>query len=485
MPHKNYLSLLVCLFLLFCGMSYADVIYISRDNLSVNSLTLNASGDIHVTDNILPRLSADSSNILVRTGYDGVFAFTASDKKRLLVSEYLQGKLNISIYDPEDLSVPLASKELSSADISRIDSYATDENHVLIAGIKPIQRSLILPQANEAVIITIDPETCSIIGEPYRHSSTRGSVVSVYIAAHEGSVYALYNLYDGTVGGSPLYEASVRNGSNIKTFSSPVHLDPFTSNEGSIYVSSNNPYDNYGSINPDLVTPSSHQGIYRLNHAQILSASSSDSSLPLMNYAEKVVDDITDTICPDGHGGLYYLVYDYGSRTDGYYGYRRYIGHWDGSMAKRIYDAKSRTESGTVSMNSLYYDVNSRTLFVSLNSVLAAMREDENGQFTEIGQLSGISSANNAITIIGEPPAVSTDVVHEPESRDITTDSNDIDGMESDDNKGEVFGDIPTESGDNRASEGSSDSGGSSGCNAYAGTLASVACMIFIFLKKK
>lgn len=489
---RKFSALILFSALLFCKASYGDVFYISSNKHSINRITSGLSE----VQNALPELEASK--------YENIFSFTHDGHNRLFITQRDEENFYAFIYDAENLSVPLVSKDLSLWGIAGIDTLSELDNNILLAGEKysapAAEGSNVI--VRDGFIAELNPETLELAGEIYTFFDAQkfGAIYSpesymnydidvwfmeVYAYAHKNIIYA--SREESTIletGAGSLFELSIMNKSGNITgkIHSPVHLNKFVSSGSSLYVSTKHPYYNVGTINPDIVNPQnfdffSDLGIYRIEHDRIQNELQTHSGdFELADYSEHVITDTTGSIYPDGEGGLFYTTWEYYTLSNDEVSYvltdsnERYIYHWDGSRSERVYDAGEAQN-----LSGLEYDTGLKVVFTSLNGNITAI--NQSGQSQVFGEAKDFAVVNMPSATDDENQ--SNDIKHTPndenKSDDVEPDSNDKN------NSNDIIPDTETQSEDIDPGNGGGSSSG--GCNSGFCIFAAIV-LLKLFIKR-
>ena len=363
-PPLRVVLLIFVLLFSFSAISSADVVYISvsDDRSTINYVEESASGDFQVTHNILPPMSEEQYS-----GYKGVLGFISNNQKRLLVVSSNESGLYAAVYDTEDFSHPLASREISSIGFDNVDSIVSFDNNILIGG--------------GANIVELNPDTLEVIGS-YIHNNGDASDWSE-LFVHNNAIY------NGITSSSAEILIMDKLGHIAGRVKDAAYFDGFfnymiASSGGELYLST------FRSEYPD-------KGIYRLEHNTIKNIEITSEEL-FQKYAVKVVSGEVSGICSDGNGGLYYcLNEDYGRIGDDYI-YNVYIEHWDGKETTRIFDVSdffSDTEGYFPHERvELKFDPFNKTLFVKVAYFgYIALKQDTSGQYNAVQKIEDVAGS--------------------------------------------------------------------------------------------
>ncbi|MBQ7154044.1 MAG: hypothetical protein IJR85_00600 [Synergistaceae bacterium] len=353
-----FLGVLIALEVLVCGTAFADLAFVSENGtLSI----VKASGTPQSTS-----ISAAD-----------IFPFTHNGNPRILVTS---SSGTISVYNPSDLTAPLASGTLSNA--SQVEFIAE------------LGSNIVLTFENGSQLVEIDPATCATV-----NTWSQSGCYPSYVYPYGGQVVVTFDLSTGTQGGYSDPESGTgyayAEGDVITTtMDSLGHITGQVDNIGAfgLEASGGELYFPLGG-GDDYEELSRLQGIYRVS-----------GMLGNMNTnnAVRVTTDNPNVLCRDGNGGLYYTVFDSG--------YPRFIRHWDGSNSSQVYDA------GSNAIDKMYYDISSKTLYAeiiegytsgSYNVNLSALVQDSNGQFSvarSFGNHSNFAVIGNSADSSGGTP---------------------------------------------------------------------------------
>ncbi|MBQ6738963.1 MAG: hypothetical protein IJP41_11005 [Synergistaceae bacterium] len=249
-----------------------------------------------------------------------VFSFMHKGKPRIIVGESqikysygtnkatgATGYHTISIYDPSNLTTPLASRDIFSTNLFYLYSVVPHEDNVLLAG-------QINPAKNTGSIIELNPETCEIVGNPYVITNTNKFFAQ--LTTHNGKIYAVLAGHDEAGESSEILEMAT-----FGTVSRTITTLPYTASQtllsinGSLWIANALAFSNKDA-----------GGLYKVTDD--------------FKY-EKIASEDVGNVCSDGSTGLYYGVYAQNSSN---IGVLRYIYHWNGTSSSKVFDVETVSE---------------------------------------------------------------------------------------------------------------------------------------------
>ena len=372
---------LVLSFVLLFGFSvaaFADLIYITGDGCSVNYLTQDSSGKFIESKDVLPKLSDQSEYPYYRE----IYSFKKNNLNRILVTRRdAHNDTQVMIYDPENFSSPLVSKNIS--DISAWHGHS--------GGLAEFGNSIIIGKGN--AIYEINPETCAFIGEPYLISDNSDDELDLIV--HEGLIF----VGEAIIRGNTFKFEIMDKLGNVTGSVSDFYPEDLISSGKNLYF-----YDNYEARS------NISSGVYSLDYNGIKNGTLTLNDF-LSSYAKKVVDGQVAGFCSDGEGGFYYVptdkvVADILGRYDAndYTGNR--VCHYDGTKSTEVY-SDSNSIFGNVG-----YDPASETLFLQSIHVVGEgrdadqyvdsvtftiLKKNSNGEFELVQTLENMDSDEMAL----------------------------------------------------------------------------------------
>lgn len=164
----SFFTALIFLSVFLCGASWADVVYIGDSYNTVNYICQDSSGNFHETRDILPSLASFDYSA---GSYGSVFSFTHNGRSKFLISknEPIEGaydsKCILTLYDAENLSAPLVSRDMSSYGMMYADGLAEYGSGLIMS----------YSSSSDCILAEINPDTLEIKGQPYKHwNESRG-----------------------------------------------------------------------------------------------------------------------------------------------------------------------------------------------------------------------------------------------------------------------------------------------------------------------
>ena len=293
------------------------------------------------------------------------------------------------IYNPENFSTPLASKEL-----------AITSGHW--GGLEAFGSNIIFAKSNN--IYKMNPTTGEII-DTYKYADNTGSEVDVLV--HDGSIFAGEAISDN---GGVSYKLEIMDELGNVT-GTVANFNPVMISSGSkLYF-----YDNFSSrshLDP---------GVFLMKHekAKNVNTDVTSESFNPDDYSTKVVESQVAGICPDGNGGFYYIPVDNPiTNNTGNYNANDYTGthvyHYDGTNATEVY-------ASTDMIGYVGYDPLSKTLFIGSlhvigddlhygdsepNISIVALRANSSGKFEAVTTFPNVGNIN--IALVSKTPSNST-----------------------------------------------------------------------------
>lgn len=280
-----------------CGTAFADFVYINYDG---NLTYVDAQGNSQETD-----IQAQK-----------VFAFNHKGSPRILITDRTETDI-ISVYDPSDLSAPLARADIYP------DSWTVFEPETLAE----FGSNIVL--SSSMGLIEINPETCGVVSSWVQDGYSANGVY-----AYKGQLVVRVLRRQGSSGGvsygNVIYMTMDRVGHITGTFDEVSVNGELETSGGELYFA----LGKSGYYVSDI--ESNYHGIYRVS-----------KMIGDMHYynAEILTTDYPCNMSRDGKGGLYYSVwYNIGSAYE-YDASVRYIYHWDGTRTSLVYDAGENGEA--------------------------------------------------------------------------------------------------------------------------------------------
>ena len=382
-----FFSLTLSLVFFISALASADVIYITSDDLSVNYITDNGAGTLTESKDVLPKISSQTDGYPY---YDEIESFKLNNQNRVFVLRRDSStSATVMIYDPDNLSAPLVSKNLAitSGHWGSLAEFGTN---------------IIFAKSNN--IYKMNPTTGEII-DTYKYADNTGSEVDVLV--HDGLIFAGEAI--GTNSGVSF---------KLEIMDELSHVTGRVANFNPVMISSGSKlyfYDNFSSrshLDP---------GVFLMKHEKAKNANTdvTAESFNPDDYATKVVESQVAGICPDGNGGFYYIPVDnpITNNTDNYNA-NDYTGthvyHYDGTTATEVY-------SSTETIGYVSYDPLSKTLFIGSLHVLgddlhygnsepdinlAALRANDSGKFEVVTTFPNMG--NITVALVSKTPSGST-----------------------------------------------------------------------------
>lgn len=281
----SFFTALIFLSVFLCGASWVDVAYITYPiDGSISYVTQDSSGDFHTASQVI---SVDGYTLTASHGAtdEAVFLFRHKWQKKLLtvMGKEISGtdsdskKHIIAVFDPADMSAPLASCDIwETGGLSEKGIYGFAEFG-----------SNILLQCHRYAVAEVNPETCAVVSSY--------DIPTYNLTVHKNMIYVTSSDYwGGDYFGNGTQHA-------LMVMDRLGHITGrVNSVAGRILSSGKNLYiDIHGTI---------YRIISDISRQDITSADFFSS------YAQKIIDTgwidaiRTDrTICPDDRGGLYYV----------------------------------------------------------------------------------------------------------------------------------------------------------------------------------
>lgn len=361
---KKVFTALVLVLVMVCGAS-ADLFYRQNDELATDSKYL-----IHVR----PDGTEESTGINLSGGYFAMFRYNGKDYLMAAAEdEYNAGSgygsysfkytTRIAIYDPDNMSTPFSSGDISSA-VMDPSSVAELGNNIVIGG----------ESAGASKIIEINPNTCEIVNTYTHYTDASSGILESYVYNWNGTFIASFEApdtseYEGFDGVTVTMDTFGHITGTIEDATLDMGVE---SSGGELYAALGESYngDWYQNNSDDL-------GIYRISEA----VRSMDT-----DYIVRITRDNACHIYRDGNGGLYYTVFGSTPRSDSDNSFNvRYIYHWNGNNSSLVYDAGEYSD-----IDEIYYDINSGMLYVEFDyengsdmyNAVSVLAPGSSGQFT-------------------------------------------------------------------------------------------------------
>ena len=386
---KKILAALVLVMVMACAAS-ADLYYRQNHRVDTDSKYL-----IHVKSDG----TEESTGINLSGGYFAGFRHNGKDYLLVAYEDEDDGfkyTTEISIYDPDNMSAPISSGNISSA---RIDPSSLAElgSNIVIGG----------ESVGASKIIAVNPTTCEIVDTYTQYTYDRQHMNS-YVFNWNGTFIASFQAPDVVRAEDDIDGVTV----TMDTFGHITgQMEDFTLESG-VEASGGELYTAFGEdfYDPNDVRYNNYEefhdhfaedfGIYRISEAIRTMDMTKAVHITHENTQENTVG-----MFRDGSGGLYYTVYDDSPRDEDTHAEfkARYIYHWNGSTSERVYDAGEYSD-----IDSIYYDINSGTLYAEVDyengseiyDAVYALTPDSSGQFT----VSRSYTNTGMMNLTGNPP---------------------------------------------------------------------------------